>query len=37
MSGLLVLIREFGLQEDMDKWSKERDECKKQFQDKQKE
>ncbi len=37
MSGLLVLICEFGLQEDMDKWSKERDECKKQFQDKQKE
>jgi hypothetical protein len=36
MSGLLVLVRESGLQEDMDKWSKERDECRKRFQDKQK-
>jgi hypothetical protein len=36
MSGLLVLVHESGLQEDMDKWSKERDECRKPFQDKQK-
>ncbi len=37
ISGLLVLVGESGLQEDMDKWSKERDERRKRFQDKQKE
>ncbi len=37
MNGLLVLVHESGLQKDMDKWSKERNKCMKQFQDKQKE